>query len=110
MPIADGKARPATTAYDKAVQTFRQKLSKEEADSICNSRCDINDVLDAAQAAQQSCAHTGMMTGFINVANNYKDVMDVICQFHPECLALLWASMKFLLKVRLFFYYYLGLN
>ncbi|CZR52986.1 uncharacterized protein PAC_02864 [Phialocephala subalpina] len=98
---------PAQEAYEEAVKTFNEKLTRDEFKQIwLRGKANMEQVLQAVLLAkekydarsQQSKARK-WITKFSKLVTHYSSIMDTLSNHHPEYVSLAWGAMKFLLMV-----------
>lgn len=97
----------AQEAYDKAVELFEKKYTKDEAKARrvkgAHGICDVLGIVAEAQAKYQGRVEESKVRRWLGVLSSrvmyYGQIMDVMSQHHPEYVSLAWGTMKFLFVV-----------
>lgn len=98
-------AGPTTDPFEKAIESFRKKLSNPGVyDQILISGS-IEEVYKTTSKIQENLARKGHMRflrkiePFINSLRAYFDSFEIFVQVKPEILALIWGPLKLLLEL-----------
>jgi hypothetical protein len=103
------KRRIAEEAYQKARDDLRNEIHLTGRAALwAESHTTVEDVLAAVQEIKKnyddtSEQHTGVRTFVEKLSRSvmyYGKVFDCLAQHHPEYVALVWGTMKFVLMVR----------
>ncbi|KAJ4313611.1 hypothetical protein N0V84_009318 [Fusarium piperis] len=99
-------ARPpdaVQTAFDSAIQDFKQNLKNPGLYAQILQTTSINQVYDATDQLQKEQSkngrlqHLSKIEPFLNRLKGYADVVDTFVQAKPDILALIWGPIKLLL-------------
>ena len=93
------------TAWDKAFDSFRLKLSKELKDLDTwnpKQQLTFRDLLDGVESAQKITESkryrfTATVQKMVQTVNGYAVVADIMVQHNPENTALVWGAFRFIL-------------